>query len=180
MHAPRSGKRQRRPAGPGGLSGKARRNRSRGRAFRFQAQQMIDEFLESEPQPSHSDRYIPIRGRSDFLPSAKCPGSEAKGGAVDARSQPEAHSKPIKRPAIKPASRSGNDPQQCYALVSSKGPLRERLKLDLPVIRPPRPPQKPEQPAEPVNFTVRGFLYGCAMGSAAAAVLLLLVQIVLP
>lgn len=50
----------------GGLSGKARKACYRRRAARLHSGQLIDELL--EPQAADK-RYVPIRGRSDFLPS---------------------------------------------------------------------------------------------------------------
>ncbi len=147
MHATNQGGRRTQPGGPGGLSGKARRNHFRGRALRLHTQQLIDEFLEPESRPARTERFIPIGRRSEFLPSAAAPGSEVG-------------DEPIGREVIRfPVD-------------------RERAK-GVPVVRPPRPPQTPEK-SEPAAFTTRGFLYGCAMGSAAAAVILLLIQVVLP
>ncbi len=147
MHTTEHGKRSQQPGGRRGLSGKARRNRSRGRAARLYTQQMIDEYLEDKPGESRPKRFIPIRGRSEFLPSAKCPGSEVR-------------DEPKRRSAIRLGSGLSHP-------------------TNAPVVRPPRQPQTPEQKVLE-TFTTRGFLYGCAMGSAAAAVVLLLVQVVLP
>jgi hypothetical protein len=140
-------KHSRRSKQPGGLSGKARRNRYKGRAARMYTQQMIDEFLEEGERESQHERYIPVRGRSEFLPSAQCPGSEVR-------------EEPKQRPAIRLGSPTGRT-------------------TTAPVVRPARPPKETE-PQEPEAFTIRGFFYGCAMGSAAAAVILLLVQVVIP
>ena len=72
-----------REANYGGLSGKARRRRNRSRAQRLYTKQYIDEYLEPKA-PSHSDRYIPIRRRSEFLPSAPLPE-----GVAFVRKEPE-------------------------------------------------------------------------------------------
>ena len=147
MHVARYEPRQAQLGGPGGLSGKARRSRYRGRALRLYTQQLIEEFLEPEPHATRRDRFIPIGRRSEFLPSATVPGSEMG-------------DEPARREAVRfPADRD-----------RPKG---------VPVVRPPKPPNTPER-SEPVTFTTRGFLCGCAMGSAAAAVILLLIPVVLP
>ena len=53
-----------------GLAGKARRVRKLNRVTRMYAQQMIDEYLYPESDSWRPERYIPIRGRSEFFPSA--------------------------------------------------------------------------------------------------------------
>ena len=123
----------------GGLSGKARRARDRNRAARLHAQQMIEEYLEpgTATRPRREQRYIPIRSRNEFLPSATL----SDGTAEPATDVPVR----IIRPERSPAS---------------------------PVLKP------PEQLKRKGNFTFGGFLFGCAMGSAAAALVLLVVHTV--
>src|SRR5256885_516947 len=52
----------------GGLAGKARRVRERGRVSRLYTQQWIDEYLDPQEQHEKLRRPIPIRARSEFLP----------------------------------------------------------------------------------------------------------------
>jgi hypothetical protein len=58
------------PASTGGLWGKARYVHRRDRAERGFAELLVEDYLEPEPVLSGSGAFAPIRGRSEFLPSA--------------------------------------------------------------------------------------------------------------
>lgn len=160
----------------GGLSGKARRVRNRSRAARLHAQQMIEEYAEPDPLAGHRDRYIPIRGRSEFLPSvaqASVPAARPDRRQMELPFTSAAKTNVTVRPAT---------------VVSPAPPCDTRPKADA-VIRPPctagkvgaLPFKPPEQfgHARRRKYTISGFLVGCAMGSAAAAVALFVVRIVI-
>ncbi len=152
--------------GYSGLAGKARRARDLSRASRMHAQQIIDEYLYAESDAWRPQRFIPIRGRSEFLPSAAFIREEPSAlthrqlelpltaGAVATLPSPDetARERTLPEPAVQPQRDS--------------------------VIRPRRAPFRPIQRRKPSSpFTPRGFLFGCALGSAAAAVVLLVVQL---
>jgi len=151
-----------------GLAGKARRTRDRNRATRMYSQQMIEEYLYPEPDTWHPERYIPIRSRSEFFPSA----------AFFSDDQDMPTQRQLELPLIAAsASREGGLPDQTLsrsaAVEAADEPRRDS------VIRPLKAPFQPtphrKQKQSP--FTPGGFLFGCALGSAAAAMVLLVVQI---
>ena len=159
-----------REANFGGLSGKARRRRHRSRSQRLFAKQLVDEYLEPKSF-SRGDRYIPIRRRSEFLPSAPLPD-----GVAFVRKEPEGE------------SRAGSD-DHAERLVGARAAQRkaagairfgafatrmtsratDRVREDC--------ANKATAPTVASSFTPRGFAYGCLFGSAAAAVILLVVQV---
>ncbi len=158
----------------GGLSGKARQVRYRNRVARLHAQQMITEYLESDPLVQRHDRYIPIRGRNEFLPSV----------AQVTTSTPQPVQQQLELPFKR---RDKTDNADRSATTERTTPLRETETATDTVIRFPRtaketsalplkPPQQFGQRRE--KFTIGGFLVGCAMGSAAAVLALLVLQTV--
>ncbi len=151
-----------------GLAGKARRARDLNRVTRMYAQQMIDEYLYPDPDPVRPERYIPIRGRSEFLPSA----------AFICEDQDAPAQRQLELPLSAAATARESSPpdltvKRSTAVEVADEPLRDS------VIRPLRaafpPMQRRKQKQSP--FTPGGFLFGCALGSAAAAMLLLVVQL---
>ena len=147
-----------------GLAGKARRARNLNRASRMYAQQLIEEYLYPESDTWRPERFVPIRSRREFLPSASFISEESTAptqrqlelsltavGATRERALPERVAKGVK---------TANEPRRDS------------------VIRPPKAPFQPMQQRKQKQspFTPGGFLFGCALGSAAAAVVLLVVQ----
>ena len=142
-----------------GLVGKARRARNLNRVTRMYAQQMIDEYLYPESDAWQPERYIPIRSRSEFLPSAASISDEQ-----DASTQ---------RQLELPMIAAGAAVERSTGVEVADEPRRDF------VIRPPRTPFQPTQwrKQKQSPFTPGGFLFGCALGSAAAAMVLLVVQL---
>ena len=160
---------------PGGLAGKARRVRNRSRAARLYAQQLIEDYFEPDPTERRRSRSVPICGRSDFLPTAVRP-EDTPSGDREAQLELALAEVTTPSPAELPIS-------EVVAM-----PARPAEVLANTVIRFPRtaepcakPLLKPPQQFRPrrEKFTFGGFLLGCAMGSAAAALVLLVVQTVI-
>ncbi len=145
----------------GGLSGKARRVRERNRAARLYARQLLENYLEPEGVDPGEARYIPIRGRKDFLPSI------VQTGPVETSDRdPQLHL-PLDAPGRTTPARKPEGPADGVI----RFPRTDKRSM-APLFKPPEDfRRKPE-------FTWRGFLVGCAMGSAAAAFFLLIVQTV--
>ncbi|MFH1110914.1 MAG: hypothetical protein V1790_17205 [Planctomycetota bacterium] len=168
-------------AGYNGLAGKARRARDLSRASRMLARQMIDEYLYPESDAWRPQRFIPIRGRSEFLPSAAFIREEP---STLTHRQLEL---PLTAGAVSPPSAIEAAPERTLphrGVEASPGPTvatEPRTAAEQPrdsVIRPRRAPFRPIRRRKPSSpFTPGGFLFGCALGSAAAAVVLLVVQL---
>ena len=161
----------------GGLAGKARRVRGRNRAARLQACQMMHEYFDPDTEEVFRNRYIPIRGRAEFVPSAL---------------QENDNDMALEQP------NSPGEQLQLSLAVGQQKPDRQTTRWATLKNKTSRPHGKREEvirfptrggrttptqrnrasgekyPAE--RLTLRGFLLGCAMGSAAAAVLLLMVR----
>ena len=142
-----------------GLAGKARRVRHLNRVTRMYAQQLIDEYLYPDSDTWRPERYIPIRSRNEFLPTVASISNE--------------QNVPTQRQLELPLIAAGASAERSTGVKTAEEPLRNT------VIRPPRtcfqPTLRRKQKQSP--FTPGGFLFGCALGSAAAAVVLLAVQI---
>lgn len=151
-----------------GLAGKARRARDLNRITRMYAQQMIDEYLYPDPDPVRPERYIPIRGRSEFLPSAALISEDQ-----DAPTQRQLELPLISAGAARERTLPDETVERSTSVAVADVPRRDS------VIRPLRAPFQPmkrrKQKQSP--FTPGGFLFGCALGSAAAAMVLLVVQL---
>ncbi len=155
----------------GGLSGKARRTRDRNRSTRLHSRQVIEEYLEPGRQGVGEDRYIPIGGRSEFMPAV-------------------AHTTIAKEPSddpqlVLPLTTPGSRDASCRGADIAKAVSKHRSgETADAVIRFPRTASaesgsclKPPQTFRSAKkLTIRGFLVGCAMGSAAAALLLLVLH----
>lgn len=158
-----------------GLSGKARRAGKRRRAARIHQQQLIEEAIHPEPSPHEHTKSIPIGSRSEFLPSACHENSvvnvspKRSGGLVAVRrAQPGDMHKKQRTFWFKRNSRQGSaknmGSQEPNFVPQPKTPtLRTRLARGSNIgwVR---------------EFSLRRFVTGCAVGSAAASGLLLLVQ----
>lgn len=151
----------------GGLSGKARKARNRRRAARLHSGQLIDELVE----PHAADqRCVPIRGRSDFLPSVaqvtNVKESDRQLEFALRQAEPSAATAKhgwLRRGKTKQEADSTADRaiRFCHGKAFDPRGLRPAVGTRLPLGG---------------GFTVRGFLTGCAMGSAAAALLLVVVH----
>ena len=155
------------------LYGKARRSHHRNRAVRLYARQWIDEVLAPGAEEPTSERYIPIRGRREFLPTVAQAGRSSMSSG-DAQLELPLSSTTTggqaKRVATMadPASSSSTTPAKDIAIrfpTRSKSPAGRAFK-------------PPMQFNKRTQFTLGGFLLGCAMGSAAAAMLLLVGHVV--
>lgn len=161
----------------GGLNGKARTLRSRNRATRMYAQQLLEDYFDPDPIADRPDRYIPVRSRSEFLPAVtvwrdEC-NEENKGFAQGVQFE-----LPLDVAAPAPA-----DP--CDAEV--KVPVAQTAPVVLRPVneKPPMGWARPKVSFQPLSrrnprgsFDPKRFLYGCLLGSAAAAVVLLMVSVV--
>ena len=137
----------------GGLSGKARKARYRHRAARLHSNHLIKEYF--EPNESGSlVRYVPIRGRGEFLPSV------AHIGTVFENNQQ----------LELPLDRKGEERRASKDRSILFNPTADRAKTFDPREL---EPAGDERQGMARDFTLRGFFMGCAMGSAAAALLLL-------
>lgn len=177
-----------------GLQGKARRVRHRNRAERLHQQQMLNEYFMPDPK-RRSSRYIPIRGRSEFLPSVAVELSDGqpdrqlmlplsrhgKNGSsastVPSKDAPRSSSaKTAMRKGVKKHVASPGTSTR-HAVIRNERrekALRfvpaERPRLSLPI----KPPEQMHRKGK--LFTLRGFLTGCAMGGVAAGFVLLVLQ----
>jgi len=149
-----------------GLHGKARRVREITRASRLYSQRLIDEYLEPESLDGRL-RYVPVRSRNDFLPSAAFAlANETATAGSQLRFVLDADETTVAVP-VSPQPRAAEASQQ--ARGSATKPVAAR----------PRPaPFKPMRRVQtPARFSAGRFLLGCAMGSAAAAVVLLVLSV---
>lgn len=155
------------------LAGKARRNHHRNRAIRLHARQWIDEHLASDTEEQVNERYIPIRGRSEFLPTV----AQATQSSISHRGAQ------LQLPLS--STTTGENARQAAAVAEPSSSPSTAPAKDVAI----RFPTRAKSPAgrlfkPPVaynrrtRFTLGGFLLGCAMGSAAAAMLLLVVRVV--
>lgn len=155
-----------------GLSGKARKIRKRRRAACLRAQQMIEEYLEPQEQAPSRFGSIPIRGRGEFLPTVA--------GATTLPTARTASQLELPLDSSK-GSRVAEKPPGAGRTARSE----TRAPSDAPIRFPGAPDSKarfspmakgPRSDHRRAAFTVKGFLVGCAMGTAAAAVALLVLQ----
>jgi hypothetical protein len=167
----------------GGLTGKARSNRLRNRVQRMQAQQMLDEYFEIEDHEI-SPRPVPLRGRAEFLPTVDSwtqeDASFETGDQLEFTVQATEGSKNTQ-------SNNDLDSQFDAALDTPdhvENPATDKVAPTVTVI--PAPywlrPRATFQPQGgrlvECNFDLRRFVYGCALGTAAAAAILLAVSTV--
>ena len=155
-----------------GLAGRERKAHYRNRAGRLFTQMLIDEYLEPTPDEADRDRFIPIRGRSDFLPAVATSVLEELSHADTQLELPltcEDDNGRHKTQDPAKSKRNGNGKSDAVIRFRSQA---SRIAEET---------SEQSQPAESVpstsdeksEFTLRGFLYGCALGSGAAAVLLM-------
>jgi len=169
----------------GGYSGKARRNRDRSRAARMEAQQMLEEYAEPAGETSSHERIIPIGRRSEFLPSVGAIGAEVGYDASDAQMDlPLRSTRPArddsgtdgKDHAIRLCpGRNGDSAQKSFDTESLNLLPRAQRNLwrDLPVAK----LASAARSAMAKGHRAAGLLFGCAVGSAAAAAVLLIIRV---
>ena len=189
----------------GGLSGKPRRNHNRNRAWRLNSQQMVNEYLDPGTEDRSADRCIPIRGRNEFLPSVaqniptasasrdeqlELPLASAGSNippvshgdrepvrATDLHGQADGAGSKLTTPrsttihSAKPSAKPTTKPAKDGVI---RFPRSSNPDAPLPF----KPPEQLDRPRRK-RFTIGGFLVGCAMGSAAAAALLLVIRTVI-
>ena len=156
-----------------GLSGKARRVRDRSRAARLHSGQFIHEYLAPDDDDRYNQRFIPIGGRDEFLPS------------VVHLSLPQTETADTAQLELPLNSDDSTEPFSRHSSVKPKVVKGVRRPLrDAAIHFPPRATATTAPVFTPLGrletrrtFTLRGFLIGCALGSAAASVLLLVLQI---
>jgi hypothetical protein len=177
----------------GGYSGKGRRNRERSRAARFDVQRMLDEYTEADEEPRR-ERYIPIGRCSEFLPSAGVENEEltlhdSTAQAALPFGEPEEVANDHRQDGLirirsgdasprvetqEPRSQEARGSETLTGAVHQepRGPGRG---LDGPQVRSPRPATSAGQ--ERMSVKAGGLVYGCAIGSAAAAAVLMVLRL---
>ena len=173
----------------GGLTGRARRARFRTRAARLHAQCLVDEYLEPDPSEYPLSRDIPIRGRSEFLPDAttgtltvmnrsketyntsqlNLPLRHADGGikkTATVSPLPESREPKLKRSEDPSQTAATLDESEESAIRFSKrrGPSYDLFNL------------RNFDARRRKRVTLGGFLTGCALGTVAAGLLLLVLR----
>ncbi len=154
-----------------GLAGKARRTRHRSRASRLHHQHLIEEYLGEDEtlESTRSDRPIRIGHRPEFLPSAELGLDDSAAGQLEL---PLTEHEAIEGSAVItiPKDESANLAALEAATIASQ-PSRAA------------PDQKVGTVADPGStadeFSIRGLLVGCAMGTAAAAMVLAVIRTLL-
>lgn len=160
----------------GGLSGKARRVRFRDRAARRHDQLLLSEYFEPDPEALSHKRYIPVRGRCEFAPSMvqdhdelMAPPISREAGTQLALSR--AADKGPPSPSLTCGERrEANTDEQ---VGERDGAIRFPGAKSSAV---PVPGPEVQNNGRSEELTFRGFALGCAMGSAAAAVVLLVLR----
>lgn len=185
--------RYRSSTGYGGYVGKARQNRDRSRAARFDMERMLEEYAEPE-LAQMEERVIPIRRRSEFLPSAGVVGSEVGYDFADRQ---------MDLPLAPHATNSADDSGCGDEVFSELKVIGENAfeKSDDQASAPEpqgarqitAPCTGPQASADPggreraarlvrIDYSVfggvpgAGLIYGCMIGGAAAAMLLLILR----
>lgn len=168
-----------------GLSGKARRAHQRSRASRDFAQQLIDDFLEPDPSTARRHRPIPVRYRSDLTP-AEQPAFEVIAPASVASST-------VKTGDTHQVGSSGihgviashkRDGDERDALLRPRENCKVRIVTDDARAGARRRTEDRTDPTEVgrssthqvQQMSLTGFLYGCLIGGAAAAMILVVIR----
>ena len=149
--------------GYGALWGKARDVRNRSRFHRHLADEQIFEYAEGGFHAHSPARHIPIRHRSEFLPTLVMASANGLAIVSNGNHGSEQSSSRTVQPAggLDMKTQSGTQAAKTPAPVI-RLPVRSRSALPVADSR--------------FKFTWRGFGAGCAMGAAAAAVLVLLLH----
>ncbi len=158
----------------GGLAGQSRRVRHRNRADRLHTQHLIEEYLEPEDEPA---RDIPIRGRSDFLPTVA-------GGLVETMVESGAQMElPLEETRDEPKTAAAEAaPTVAKSEQSHDGgrhdPRQSTAKSD-DTVRWGSQDVTAFSETRGSDFEVGKFLYGCLIGGSAAAFVLVVLQLVI-
>lgn len=161
----------------GGLCGKARRQSKRSRASRLYDQKFVDEYFEPDGMGPGIKRHVPIGRRSEFLPSvvsSLAPDLFAASGEGIAE-EPAAQFDP---------ALGGGDYQGDRAVSFGVSASTETVEPPA-VLLVKRPSTRAERPSTidrpsdtKSSYTFGGFMLGCAMGSAVAVMMLMVMQAV--
>ena len=154
-----------------GLAGKARRSRHRSRASRLHHQHLIEEYLGESERLLESGRDRPIRigHRPEFLPSAELGPDDSAAGQLDLPlTTPEAidGDAVITVPQKKSANLAALEAATIATQPSPALPVRDGRTVA-------------DTGSTADEFSLRGILVGCAMGSAAAAMILMMFRILI-
>ena len=168
----------------GGLTGKARSNRHRNRVQRMRAQQMLDEYFETEDY-EEAPRHVPLRGRAEFLPTIDSWTQEdapfATGDQLEFTVQAiEGTNNTQSNNDLDLLFHAEQDAPECVENLSfEKAPPATVTIIPAPYWARPRSSFQPQGGRKVERtFDLRRFVYGCALGSAAAAAILLAVSTV--
>ncbi len=153
-----------------GLAGKARRTRHRSRASRLHQQHLIEQYLGDESsRQTKSDRSIRIGHRRDFLPSAELGLDDSGAGQLEL---------PLTTPEvidggavmIIPKEKSANLAALEAATIATQSSPTTSVR-DVSTVA--------DSGSAEDEFSLRCLLIGCAMGSAAAAMILMMFRILI-
>lgn len=151
-----------------GLSGKARRVRERNRAARLHAKRMIQEYDEPETAEPVPERFIPIRHTTAFRPtvaiSRRARAQSAAGHKSNVKATSRAAQNDPRRQTVTTREHSGAQPGQALRLSCTSHASYEATSARAAIFGRRR------------TFRLSGFLLGCAMGTAAASLLLICVR----
>lgn len=151
----------------GGLSGKARRVRERSRATRMRASQLLEDYYEPGAVETSSERYIPIRHRELITPSVEFSVSSVTSRGREAIVEPG---------SVVPNDYTKSRGLRFPARVVSRSAKALRMSCAVPATRSDPTLARAAIYGRRETFRWRGFMYGCAMGTAAASVLLICVR----
>lgn len=166
----------------GGLTGKARSNRHRNRVQRMRAEQMLDEYFYADDSEILT-RPIPLRGRAEFLPTIDSWSQEdatfETGNQLELTLQPatntdETNSNEVVELQLQIAQETSDLAEKS---ASENGSVSIIKVIPAPYWARPRAEFQPQgKRVENGTFDFRRFVYGCALGTAAAAAILLVVN----
>ncbi len=159
----------------GGLSGKARRARHKNRVARIQFQQNLEEYDTFSDDSFILEEPVPVRHRKEFLATDESGLDVSQ--LIDQCGIGEAFPTPAE-----PAS-LGEDRVITFSICREETPIA-RESNSWPVPSAPKAllagyvsPSTDRGRDQQTEFSLGRFLYGCALGGAAAAILLLMVHI---
>ncbi len=154
-----------------GLAGKARRTRQRSRASRMHHQHLIEEYLGESKSHLHAGRDRPIRigHRPEFLPSADLGPDDSAAGQLEL---------PLPAPEVIDGDAVMIIPKEkstkLAALEAATIAVQTRPALPVREVR-----TVADTGADENEFSLRGLFVGCALGSAAAAMALVVIRALL-
>lgn len=168
----------------GGLTGKARSHRHRNRVERMQAQQMLDEYFDAEEYEIVS-RPVPLRGRAEFLPTldswSQDDATFETGDQLELTLQAvERTDEKLPREVVELQHQIEQEACELAEKAASESAQAPVVKvIPAPYWARPRAAFQPQgKRVAAGTFDIKRFVYGCALGSAAAAAILFVVSIV--